>query len=250
MEAKFNNVVLLKCAADLNKTIAELKASQQKLQESYLDTIYRLALVAEYKDETTGMHIARISHYSAFLAERMGLPKKAVQNLLYASPMHDVGKVAIPDSVLLKPAKLTTDEFEIIKAHTIIGAKILADSRSEILNVAQRIALSHHEKWNGTGYPQGLSGEQIPLFSRIVALVDVFNALISRRPYKGPYPLEVACEMIKKERGEHFDPELVDLFLKHINEILKLKTEFDLTSFIPLSTSVIAWSQRDLEEMK
>jgi len=216
---------LVKYADDLNKTILELKAAHKELQEAYLDTIYRLVLAAEYKDEDTGDHIKRMSRYCALIAEKLELPAKEVQNILYAAPMHDVGKIGIPDSLLLKPGKLTDEEFDIIKTHSTIGAKILAHSKSKILQVAEQIALSHHEKWNGKGYPQGLAGENIPLVGRIIGLADVFDALTSKRPYKDPFPVEKAIDIIKKERGEHFDPHIVDVFLENIDEILKIKEE-------------------------
>jgi len=214
---------LFKYADDLNQTILELKTANQELQESYLDTIHRLALAAEYKDEDTGDHIVRMSRYCAFIAKKHGLSPMEVHRILYASPMHDIGKIGVPDNILVKPGKLTDEEFETMKTHTTIGAKILAHSKSEILKVAEQIALYHHEKWNGTGYPHGLSGDTIPLTARIVALADAFDALTSKRPYKDPYPFEVACDIIKKERGQHFDPAVVDVFLENIDEILKIK---------------------------
>ena len=219
-ELEAANQQLLKYADDLNKTVLELK-------EAYLDTIHRLALAAEYKDEDTGEHIIRMSRYCALIAEKLGLPAEEVKNILYASPMHDIGKIGIPDTILMKTGKLTEEEFEIMKTHTIIGANLLAHSRAEILQVAEQIAISHHEKWNGTGYPKGLSDDQIPLVGRIAGLADVFDALTSRRPYKEPYPIEEACEIIKKERGKHFDPDVVDVFMENIDEILKIKEEVD-----------------------
>ncbi len=155
-----------------------------------------------------------MSLYSALVAEKLGLPSIEVQDILYASPMHDIGKIGVPDNILMKPGKLTDEEFEIMKTHTTIGAKILANSRSAILKVAEQIALSHHEKWNGKGYPQGLVGENIPLDGRIVALADVFDALTTKRPYKDPFPVEKAIDIIKKERGEHFDPNVVNISSK------------------------------------
>ena len=217
-ELQAANEQLVKFADDLNKTVREL-------QGAYLDTIHRLVLAAEYKDEDTGAHIVRMSHYSALIAEKLGLPGRDVQNILYAAPMHDVGKIGIPDSILMKPGKLTEEEFDLMKIHTTMGAKILANSKSKILQVAEQIALSHHEKWNGKGYPLGLSGDDIPLAGRIVALADVFDALTSKRPYKNPFPVKVAIDIIKKERGQHFDPDVVDIFLENIDEILKIKSE-------------------------
>ena len=220
-----SNQQLMKYADDMNKAILELKAVHQELRESFLDTIHRLVLAAEYKDEDTGDHIKRMSQYCALIAEKLGLSDEEVQNILYAAPMHDVGKIGIPDSILIKPGKLTDEEFEIMKTHTSIGAKILANSKAEILKIAEQIAIYHHEKWNGTGYPQGLSDDNIPLVGRIVGLADAFDALTSKRPYKDPYPVHVAFDIIKKERGEHFDPDIVDVFLENIDEILKIKEE-------------------------
>jgi putative two-component system response regulator len=225
---------LVKFADDLNKTILELKAAHQELQGSYLDTIHRLVLAAEYKDEDTGAHIVRMSRYSALIAAKLGLPDEEVQNIQYAAPMHDVGKIGIPDNILMKPGKLTDEEFDFMKTHTTIGAKILVDSKAEILQLAQQIAISHHEKWNGRGYPQGLAGDTIPLAARIVGLTDVFDALTSKRPYKDPFPVEVALDIIKKERGEHFDPDVVNVFFENIDEILKIKDEVDADGDVSL----------------
>ena len=226
---------LVKYADDLNKAIQDLKGAHRELQEAYLDTIHRLVLAAEYKDEDTGDHIVRMSRYTALIAEKLRLPAEEVQNLLYASPMHDIGKIGIPDSILMKPGKLTEEEFETIKTHPAIGEKILADSKAAVLKVAGQIAISHHEKWNGKGYPQGLSGDKIPLAARIVGLVDVFDALTSKRPYKDPFPVEVALDIIKKDRGEHFDPDVVDVFLENIDEILKIKAEVVSAEDVSLS---------------
>ncbi len=233
-ELQISEQQLEKYADDLNKTILELKASHREIQEAYIDTIHRLALAAEYKDEDTGNHIIRISRYCTLIAEKLGLSAREVQNIRYAAPMHDVGKIGIPDNILMKPGKLTDEEFEIIKTHSTIGAKILANSKSKVLNVAEQIALYHHEKWNGKGYPQGLSGDNIPLTGRIVGLADVFDALTSKRPYKDPYSMEVAIDIIKKERGEHFDPDIVDVFLENKDEILKIKAEVHLEEGLSL----------------
>jgi len=159
------------------------------------------------------------------IAQKLNLPDTDVQLILYASPMHDVGKIGIPDSILLKPGKLTEEEFGTMKTHTIIGANILAYSKVELIQIAEHIALSHHEKWNGKGYPQGLTGEGIHIAARIAGLADVFDALTSKRPYKDPYPIEKALDIIKEERGKHFDPDVTDVFLKHIDEIAEIKSE-------------------------
>jgi putative two-component system response regulator len=232
LQAVYNQ--LYKHTEDLTTNYAALKESHRELEEAYLDTIHRLALAAEYKDEDTGDHIMRMSRYSALLAEKLGLSSDEVKNILYAAPMHDIGKIGIPDSILLKPGKLTEEEFSIMKTHSIIGANLLAYSKSEILQVAEQIAISHHEKWNGKGYPQGLSGDNIPLSGRIVGLADVFDALTSKRPYKEAFSLEKAVDIIKKDRGQHFDPDIVDVFLNNINEIVTIKAQIDATEDVRL----------------
>ncbi len=237
------NQQLMKYADDLSKTHAHLKSTYRELQEAYFDTIQRLVVAAEYKDEDTGAHIIRMSRYSALIAEKLGLPSRDVQNIFYATPMHDVGKIGIPDNILLKPAKLNYEEFELMKNHTKIGANILANSRAEILQVARQIAISHHEKWNGKGYPMGLTNNSIPLAGRIVSLPDTFDALTSKRPYKNPYPVEIACDIIKKERGENFDPGIVDVFLENIDEILKIRAEAGMEDGV--SPADFHWSERD-----
>lgn len=203
----------------------ELEFAKDKLQEAYKETIRRLVIASEYRDEDTGDHIVRMAAYSALIAEKHGLPNQEVERIHMAAPMHDVGKIGIPDSILLKPGKLTDQEFDIIKTHTSIGFKILGGSRSEILNLAAEIALTHHEKWNGKGYPKGLARTQIPLAGRIVAISDVFDALSSKRPYKDPMSVGKATKIIGKERGEHFDPELADVFLNNMDAVLKIKAE-------------------------
>ena len=239
---------LIKYADALNNNVLEMKDRNKELQEAYLDTIHRLVLAAEYKDPEIGGHIERMSRYSALIAEKLGLTSDECQDILYAAPMHDVGKIGIPDSILMKPAKLTQNEFEIMKKHTIIGLNLVGNSHSSILQLAQQIAISHHEKWDGTGYPYKKKHENIPLVGRIVALADVFDAFTSRRPYKDPYPIETACEMIKKECGRHFDPDVVDGFLDNIDEIIKIKFDIDSAENIPLSD--FTYSERDLMEIQ
>ncbi|MBC8178210.1 MAG: HD domain-containing protein [Deltaproteobacteria bacterium] len=242
-ELQTANEQLVKFADDLNRTVKNLRVANRDLQSAYLDTIHRLVLAAEYKDEDTGDHIVRMSRYSSVVAEDLGLPENEVENILYAAPMHDVGKIGIPDNILLKPGKLTDVEFDTMKTHTSIGAKILANSKAEILRLAQQIAISHHEKWNGKGYPQGLSGDKIPMVGRIVGIADVFDALTTRRPYKDPYPVEVALDIIRKERGEHFDPAVVDVFLENIDDILRIREE--VGSLEDISLADFMWSDRD-----
>ena len=238
-------MVRLKRVLNERKLLAERNQAFEELKEAYLDTVNRLVLAAEYKDEDTGDHILRMSRYCALLAKKLGLSADDVQMMLYSSPMHDIGKIGIPDSILLKNGKLTDEEFETIKTHTLIGGKILADSKSKILESAQIIALTHHEKWNGTGYPAGICREDIPLFGRIVALVDTFDALTSRRPYKDPYPLEVACDIIRKAREKHFDPDVTDVFLRHVDDLWKIRSQVGETEEI--SAQAFSWSERDTE---
>jgi len=159
--------------------------------------------------------------------------------------MHDIGKIGIPDNILLKPDKLTDKEFDIIKTHTTIGANILSGSQADVLKLAHEIALNHHEKWNGKGYPNGISHLEIPLSARIVGLVDTFDALTSKRPYKAPYPMEVALDIIQSEREKHFDPKIVDAFLDDIDEIQRIKEE--INSCEDMAASDFIWSDRDLE---
>jgi putative two-component system response regulator len=205
----------------------KLVCAHEELQSSYLDTIHRLVLATEYKDEDTGDHIIRIGRFCTLLARQFGLPEKEVQDIGYAAPMHDIGKIGIPDQILLKPGKLTAREFEIMKTHTTIGGQILAKSKSEIIQCAQEIAVTHHERWDGTGYPKGLSGDRIPLTGRIVALADTFDALTNKRPYKPPYPLDLALQIMRKEKGAQFDPELLELFMKNIDSIVAIKTDVE-----------------------
>jgi len=216
------NSQLKKYAADLRRSVSLLKSANDDLQEAYYDTVQRLVLAVEYKDQFTGQHIVRMSRYSALIAEKYGLGERDVLNILYAAPMHDVGKIGIPDQIISSPGKLSNEEFAIMKRHTIIGAEILANAKSQILKTARQIALSHHEKWDGSGYPYGLVRDAIPLVGRIVALADTFDVLTSKRSYKEPFPASQAFDIIKKEKGKHFDPELADVFLQHCSDVMKI----------------------------
>jgi putative two-component system response regulator len=219
---------------EVAKRTIQLRKALKKLKEVSLESIRHLCRAAEYRDENTGDHIKRMSLYTCAVARKMGLNKQTVENLLYTAPMHDVGKIGIPDYILLKLAELNDKEWEIMKQHTIIGAKILAGSDAKFIKLAQTIALTHHEKWDGSGYPKGLKGSKIPLIGRIVAIADVFDALTSRRPYRmKPFSLEEAFNYIKKERGRHFDPEAVDAFFAVKDQILWIKEniETDIKEF-------------------
>jgi len=207
--------------AEVARRTQELTRAFEKIKIASLDTVYRLSRAAEYKDEDTGAHVERMSHYSSAIARAMGLDDEFVENILWAAPMHDIGKIGIPDNVLQKPGKLTDKEWEIMRQHTTIGSEILKDADTDFIILAQDIALSHHEKWNGSGYPQGLKGTDIPLAGRIVSLADVFDALTSERPYKKPFPLEKALDIIKEDSGSHFDPDVAEAFLSVEDEIAK-----------------------------
>lgn len=204
----------------------KLQEKNVELQEVKRETIFRLCLAAELRDTDTGNHIKRIQAYTEMLALKCGIPREEAEQLGLASSMHDLGKIGIPDHILLKPGKLMPEEFEIMKLHTVIGAKALAEGNSELLRAAHLAALSHHERWDGGGYPHGLKGPEIPIEARIVGLVDVFDALLSRRPYKEPFSVEKALSIIVAEKGRHFDPDLVDIFVASLVEVLTIKEMF------------------------
>jgi putative two-component system response regulator len=213
--------------SEVTKRTEELKHALEKIKSASLDTIYRLSIASEYKDMDTGEHIKRVSRYSAAIARRMGLDEKTIETILYAAPMHDLGKIGIPDHILLKPAMLDPAEWEIMKTHTVIGAKILNGSDAEYIKMGEIIARSHHEKWDGSGYPDGLKGKKIPISGRITAIADVFDALTSKRPYKEPFSVEDSLVIIRAGRGNHFDPDVVDAFFAIQDEILAIKKEYD-----------------------
>ena len=205
----------------------------EQLREGYIDTIHRLTLASEYKDEETGAHIKRISHYSKELARSMGMPEKFCDEIFYASPMHDIGKVAIPDAILLKQGPLDEAEWEVMKTHTEIGAKILSGSHSPFLEMAADIALCHHERWDGSGYPNNLSGQDIPLTARIMNIVDQYDALRSVRPYKPAFDHQKTLSIILNGDGrtlpEHFDPDLLQAFEKIADRFAEIfKSHLDL----------------------
>jgi putative two-component system response regulator len=212
--------------AALNEAVAKLTRSQQDLRNSQEETIYRLARAAEFRDDETGQHLQRMSRYCQLIARRIGLDEATCELLRIASPMHDVGKLGIPDRILLKPGRLTPDEFTIMKGHAEIGYRILVGSDAVPLKMAATIAHTHHEKWDGNGYPRGLKGEDIPLHGRIAAIADVFDALTSARPYKPAWSLEDALQLMRTNRGTHFDPTLVDVFFEALPEVLQIRERF------------------------
>ena len=193
-----------------------------ELQQTRMQVVQRLGMAAEFRDEETGNHILRMSHISELLARTIGWNDNDCELMLMASPMHDIGKIGIPDHILLKPGKFEPDEWEIMKTHATIGGKLLDGDDSTLMRMAREIALSHHEKWDGSGYPNGLSGEDIPMSGRIAALADVFDALTSQRPYKKAWPVEDAVQLIKDNSGKHFDPQLVEVFIQKLPEILAI----------------------------
>lgn len=202
---------------------SRVKERTQELEKSRLEIIRRLGLAAEYKDNETGNHVLRMSLFSQMLAKAIGFSDEHANMMLNAAPMHDIGKIGIPDRVLLKPGKLDADEWTIMQTHVQIGAELLSGSDVPLMVMAQNIALTHHEKWDGSGYPEGLSGEAIPIEGRICALCDVFDALTSERPYKEAWPIDKAMDHIRSQSGSHFDPHLVRVFEEILEDVLNTR---------------------------
>jgi len=214
------------------------------LEKSRLDIIWHLAKAGEYRDDDTGKHVARVGCYSRLLAEHLGMPSDFVENIFLTSPLHDIGKIGISDTILLKNAKLSSDEWEIMRKHCVIGRNILLEEPKEpflswriehsiresidnpLLNMGSVIAMTHHERWDGSGYPQGLKGEEIPLESRIVAISDVYDALCSKRPYKEAYNQDYALSIMKEKNGDHFDPMVFACFEKLKDKFSEINTKF------------------------
>lgn len=204
----------------------EVEKATEVIYAREKETIVRLSRAAEFRDPETGAHILRMAHYSQLIAANLGMSQEFQSMLLHAAPMHDVGKLGTPDQILLKPGKLTPDEFEIMKAHTTIGYEILKDSAAPALRMAAVIALSHHEKFDGSGYPGALAGEAIPIEGRVVAVADVFDALTSERPYKKAWELSEAVAWLQRGAGQHFDPRCVDAFLRDWQSVLAIRERF------------------------
>ena len=193
------------------------------LRQTRLNIVQALGMAAEYKDNETGLHVIRMSHFSRIIALEAGFSAEDAEELLHAAPMHDVGKIGIPDAILQKPGKLDADEWAIMQQHPAIGARIIGEHDASMLQMARRIALGHHEKWDGSGYPAGLAGTDIPVEARIIAIADVFDALTSVRPYKRAWSVDEAVALIREQSGKHFDPHLVSCFLARLDEIIEIR---------------------------
>lgn len=198
----------------------------EELRASRLEIVQRLGLASEYKDNETGLHVIRMSHFSRVLGIAAGMTEQEADDLLHAAPMHDVGKIGIPDRVLQKPGPLDAEEWKVMQSHVNIGAEIIGEHSGGMLGLARNIALTHHEKYDGSGYPNGLKGDAIPLEGRICAIADVFDALTSVRPYKKAWSEEEAIDFLRQQKGKHFDPVLVDLFIEQMPAIRSIRTRW------------------------
>lgn len=238
LKARVHNHVLVKKAQEnlfkqkellelkVQERTFELKEALKKMEIASIEAILRLSRAAEYRDDDTGNHVFRVGLYSAEVGRQMNIGEDNVRKILSSAPMHDVGKIGIPDNILQKPGKLTDEEWVLMRKHTVMGAKILEGSSSEIINLAEILALGHHEKWNGKGYPSGKKGEEIPLYCRIVAIADVFDALTTERPYKKAFTIEKSFQIIQEEKGQHFDPVVVEAFFAIQHKILEIREKY------------------------
>ncbi len=204
----------------------EIIKSTQEIRETQFEIVQRLGAAGELRDNETGAHVKRMSHMCSLLASKRELGREFAELLLYASTMHDVGKIGIPDSILLKPGRLSAEEWQIMKQHPLIGARIIGDHKSKLISLARETALFHHEKWDGSGYPHGIAGDAIPIAARIAAICDVFDALTSERPYKKAWSVEQAVAVLEEESGKHFEPAMVELFIANLPEILVIKESY------------------------
>ncbi len=211
---------------ELQKKLEEVEALKHEIEDTQKEVVFTMRAIGESRSKETGNHVKRVAEYSKLLALYSGLSLEEAEMLKQASPMHDIGKVAIPDAILNKPAKFTPDEFEIMKNHSRLGYEMLNHSNRPLLKMASIVAYEHHEKWNGTGYPRGIIGENISIYGRITAVADVFDALGNNRVYKKAWEDEKIFELFKKERGEHFDPNLIDIFFTHLPEFLEIRDNF------------------------
>lgn len=239
VEARVETQLALKWARDelanQNEILAErVAAATESLRVAYgqikalsNEAILRLSRAAEFRDTDTAKHLIRMARYAGAIAAQMGMSPEDVEDIVSAAPMHDIGKIGIPDGVLLKPGKLTDAEWRVMRQHADLGRQILAGSDTPLIVLGASIAWTHHERWDGKGYPRRLSGRDIPLVGRIVAVADVFDALTSKRPYKEAFPIEEALVILRQERGQHFDPEVIDAFLASEVEILAIKSRYE-----------------------
>jgi putative two-component system response regulator len=223
-QQQLENMVKARTEA-LRRAMQNLAESQANILKAHIETILILSSAAEYKDNETAQHIKRMSWMASILAEELGMPQSEVELVHRASPMHDIGKIGVPDAILLKPGKLTPEEWVVMREHTTIGSRILENSTSDLLQAGSIIAMTHHEKWDGSGYPKGLAGEDIPLYGRISAVADVFDALTSKRPYKEAFSNKVALEIMAEGRGSHFDPNIYDAFLRRFEDFRRIQQE-------------------------
>lgn len=207
----------------LRGALEDATESRRRIRDAHLDTIRRLTVAAEFRDTDTGAHIERIGRYAELVAGAMGMPPGTVRTVRHAAPMHDVGKLGIADRILLKPAKLDDEEWAVMQSHTTIGAELLADSDSGVIQMGERIARSHHERWDGAGYPDGLAGADIPVEARVCAVVDFFDALTMERPYREAVPVPQVLKMLEDEREAHFDPDVLEAFWNVLPDIKEIR---------------------------
>lgn len=224
-------VLVRERTAELQETLNFLVSAEQQAQQAYRETTERLVIAAEYKDQHTAAHIHRVRRYCGLLAQLLQLPETQIDLITQASAMHDVGKLGIPDSILTNTGKLTDEERQIMQQHTLIGGRILCNSSSPLLQAGESMALTHHEKWDGSGYPYGLEGEQIPLASRICAIADVFDALTTARPYNPAFSNMQAVTILLEGRAKHFDPLLLDLFLSNMDQVRYIQQCYGLENY-------------------
>ncbi|HWR89013.1 MAG TPA: HD domain-containing phosphohydrolase [Dissulfurispiraceae bacterium] len=245
LKARVSNMLKLKERDELlNRSIdvlsSNLAEKLELLEQTQLEIVIRLGRAAEFRDDETGRHIERISDYVALLTQELNYNEERSTMLKFAAPMHDLGKIGIPDRILLKPGKLTDEEFNVIKLHTLIGGRILSGTTLPLLEMAREVALNHHERWDGTGYPFHLKGREIPSSGRLVAILDVFDALTSMRVYKSAWPFDKAFEYIRDQREKQFDPDVVDAFLKYEDRIIEIKkSNADEPATKPIIQSII-----------